>query len=69
MQGFWQERLLRMQQMQQLGPAVLVYGCRGRDRDFLLKDEIQCMLDHGAIGQLLLALSREPGTHKTYVQV
>jgi hypothetical protein len=36
LQGFWEERLLRLQQGQQLGPAVLLFGCRSKDTDYLM---------------------------------
>jgi hypothetical protein len=34
-QGFWEERLLRLQQGQPLGPAMLVFGCRSTEKDFI----------------------------------
>ncbi len=68
-QGFWQERLLRLQQKQQLGPAVLLFGCRSSKKDLLYKDALDSMVASGSISKVVYALSREPGVRKAYVQV
>ncbi|KAL4440247.1 hypothetical protein ABPG75_003248 [Micractinium tetrahymenae] len=66
--GFWQERLLRLQQGQALGPALLLFGCRSRAKDFLFAEHLEEVQAQGAITRLLPALSRESGERKAYVQ-
>lgn len=66
--GFWEERLLRLQQAQALGPSMLLFGCRSKTTDMLYGDVLQDLEKAGAIDKLVLALSREPRVPKTYVQ-
>ncbi|KAI3435713.1 hypothetical protein D9Q98_001771 [Chlorella vulgaris] len=66
--GFWEERLLRLQQGQPLGPAMLVFGCRSTEKDFIYQERIDEMLKAGSVTRLLTALSREAGVRKAYVQ-
>lgn len=78
--GFLQERvaLLRAQRQGQrqgrrgkgadaLGPALLFFGCRSREQDFIYKDELAEWQDGGALSELHVAFSRD-GPKKVYVQ-
>ena len=49
-----------------LGPAVLFFGCRHPDQDFIYRDELEAMAGKGLM-TLHTAFSRLDG-HKTYVQ-
>lgn len=68
-QGFWEERALRKQQGQQLGPAVLLFGCRNPSSGFLFQDTLSDIVQQGVLSKALPAFSRAPGLPKTYVQV
>ena len=50
------------------GPMTLYFGCRNRDQDYLHGDEIEQALTDGVLDAVYLALSRQPGKPKTYVQ-
>jgi len=64
--GFLQERRLLREKNADLGDAMLFYGCRREDEDFLYKEEL---LDHAVKGvvSLFTAFSREKDK-KVYVQ-
>jgi cytochrome P450 / NADPH-cytochrome P450 reductase len=47
--GFIQERELQRQQGKSLAPALLFFGCRGRDLDDLYRDEIDKLEQNGAV--------------------
>ena len=64
--GFLQERAHRKAQGAKLGPAVLFFGCRHPDQDFLYADELKAFAADG-ITELHTAFSRGDGP-KTYVQ-
>ena len=50
------------------GEAVLYFGCRNADRDFLFKDEIAEFTQIGALSKSLVAFSRDAGSPYHYVQ-
>jgi cytochrome P450 / NADPH-cytochrome P450 reductase len=64
--GFLQERAARKAQGKNLGPAMLFFGCRHPDQDFLYADELKAFASDG-ITELHTAFSRGEGP-KTYVQ-
>ena len=64
--GFLQERAALKQKGKALGPAMLFFGCRHPDQDFLYADELRAFAASG-IAELHTAFSRADGP-KTYVQ-
>jgi len=64
--GFLQERAARKAKGAVLGPAMLFFGCRHPDQDFLYADELKALAANG-ITELFTAFSRADGP-KTYVQ-
>jgi cytochrome P450/NADPH-cytochrome P450 reductase len=64
--GFLQERAARKAGGATLGPAMLFFGCRHPDQDFLYADELKSFAADG-ITELHTAFSRGDGP-KTYVQ-
>jgi cytochrome P450/NADPH-cytochrome P450 reductase len=64
--GFLQERAGRKAKGAALGPAMLFFGCRHPDRDFLYADELKAFAA-GGITELHTAFSRGEGP-KIYVQ-
>ncbi|KYN23479.1 PREDICTED: nitric oxide synthase, salivary gland [Trachymyrmex cornetzi] len=67
--GFWHHRFaqMKLQQNQKFGKIWLFFGCRQRNLD-LYRQEKKEMLEVGVLDKIFLALSREPGLKKTYVQ-
>jgi cytochrome P450/NADPH-cytochrome P450 reductase len=65
--GFLQERAALQKQGQPIGKALLFFGCRHPEQDFLYEQELQDFADQG-ITTLYVAFSRLPGQPKTYVQ-
>src|SRR6202035_5960950 len=63
--GFLQERAARKARGESLGPAMLFFGCRHPDQDFLYADELKAFATEG-ITELHTAFSRGEGP-KTYV--
>jgi NADPH-ferrihemoprotein reductase len=61
--GFLQERKARGAS----GPAMLFFGCRRRDTDYIYGDEMEQYLEGGVISALECAFSREQ-EEKVYVQ-
>merc|ERR1711924_306120 len=55
-------------QKQGLGEAILYFGCRERDSDFIYRDEMAAALDNKVISDLHICLSREKNEPKQYVQ-
>jgi cytochrome P450/NADPH-cytochrome P450 reductase len=64
--GFLQERAARKAKGTLLGPAMLFFGCRHPEQDFLYADELKAFAADG-ITELHTAFSRGDGP-KTYVQ-
>ncbi len=64
--GFLQERAARKAKGATLGPAMLFFGCRHPEQDFLYADELKAFAADG-ITELYTAFSRADGP-KTYVQ-
>jgi cytochrome P450/NADPH-cytochrome P450 reductase len=64
--GFLQERADRKQKGARLGPAMLFFGCRHPDQDYLYADELTAFAADG-VTELFTAFSRGDGP-KTYVQ-
>jgi cytochrome P450/NADPH-cytochrome P450 reductase len=64
--GFLQERAARKAKGATLGPAMLFFGCRHPDQDYLYADELKVFAADG-ITELHTAFSRADGP-KTYVQ-
>jgi cytochrome P450/NADPH-cytochrome P450 reductase len=64
--GFLQERAALRERGAALGPAMLFFGCRHPDQDFLYRDELEGYAAAGIV-ELHVAFSRLEST-KTYVQ-
>jgi cytochrome P450 / NADPH-cytochrome P450 reductase len=64
--GFLQERAALKASGKNLGPAMLFFGCRHPDQDFLYADELKAFASN-RITELHTAFSRSEGP-KTYVQ-
>ena len=64
--GFLQERAARKNNGSALGPAVLFFGCRHPEQDFIYADELRRFAEEG-VTELHVAFSRHDGK-KTYVQ-
>ena len=64
--GFLQERASRKAKGASLGPAMLFFGCRHPEQDFLYAEELKAFAAEG-IADLYTAFSRADGK-KAYVQ-
>src|SRR6202166_5153775 len=64
--GFLQERAALKARGKTLGPAMLFFGCRHPEQDYLYADELKAFAA-GGIAELYTAFSRADGP-KTYVQ-
>jgi sulfite reductase alpha subunit-like flavoprotein len=62
-----QEREAAARQQQELGPALLFFGCRRPQHDFIYEDELRGFEAAGTLTRLEVAFSRHT-TPKTYVQ-
>ena len=65
--GFLQERAATLLRGGRLGEALLFYGCRHPDRDFIYRDELETWAAHGIV-TLHVAASRPDHGPKRYVQ-
>ena len=65
--GFLRERAALRAGGATLGPAMLFFGCRRADEDFLYAEELQACAAQGLV-ELRVAFSRPPDGGKTYVQ-
>jgi cytochrome P450/NADPH-cytochrome P450 reductase len=67
MRAFLQERAAQQAAGARLGRALLFFGCRHPEQDYLYQDELQDWEARGVV-QLRTAFSRLPGQPKRYVQ-
>jgi cytochrome P450/NADPH-cytochrome P450 reductase len=65
--GFLQEREAQAAAGMRLGKAMLFFGCRNAEQDFIYRDELRTMADKGLV-DLHVAFSRPESGDKTYVQ-
>lgn len=67
--GFLEERShIKINEKKTLGPALLYFGCRYFDKDYIYKEELENFVKDEVLSKLRLSFSREIGTVK-YVQV
>ncbi|XP_064613409.1 nitric oxide synthase 1-like [Liolophura sinensis] len=75
--SFWQQRKIDMDMLpvpeqdgnkRGWGEMALYFGCRQANIDEIYKDEVLQAKADGVISKYFIALSREPGLSKTYVQ-
>lgn len=64
--GFLQQREIWKREGKTLGPAMLFFGCRHPDQDYLYREELEAWAKEGLV-DLACAFSRK-GRKKTYVQ-
>lgn len=65
--GFLQERAALKAQGKPVGPAMLFFGCRNPQQDFIYADELRSYAQQG-VTELYTAFSRVPGQPRAYVQ-
>jgi cytochrome P450/NADPH-cytochrome P450 reductase len=65
--GFLHERAALLARGQTLGPALLFFGCRNPEHDYLYEDELRAFEQSGVV-QVVCAFSRLEGQPRTYVQ-
>ncbi|XP_077284596.1 nitric oxide synthase [Arctopsyche grandis] len=65
--SFWHHRREQETNGKKLGPAWLFFGCRNKQMDLYCHEKAQ-MQKEGVLSRVFLALSREEGVPKTYVQ-
>ena len=66
--GFVQERAQLRTNGAVVAPAVLYFGCRQRDVDWIYRDEMEAAAAADSSLSLHVALSREPQQSRQYVQ-
>jgi cytochrome P450/NADPH-cytochrome P450 reductase len=65
--GFLQDRAASQERGERLGKALLFFGCRHPEQDYIYKDELEAFAAQGVV-TLYPAFSRLDGHPKTYVQ-
>jgi cytochrome P450/NADPH-cytochrome P450 reductase len=65
--GFLQERTAARNRGESLGPAMLFFGCRNPDEDYIYRDELEAMAGQGIV-DLHVAFSRLAGEPAAHVQ-
>lgn len=65
--GFLEERRWARSRGEQLGEAILFFGCRRRGEDFIYSQELERYREEGCLTELAVAFSRDQ-PHKVYVQ-
>lgn len=65
--AFLQERVMQKAAGAQIGPALLFFGCRNADEDFIYRKELEAMEKQGIV-DLRVAFSRPDKGDKVYVQ-
>jgi cytochrome P450/NADPH-cytochrome P450 reductase len=65
--GFIQERAALQAQGRRLGPALIFFGCRHPEQDFIYAEELKGWAAQGAV-EVQVAFSRLDPTQKIYVQ-
>jgi cytochrome P450 / NADPH-cytochrome P450 reductase len=65
--GFLQERAARKSRGEPVGPAMLFFGCRHPQQDFIYEDELRAFDDAG-VAQLYACFSRVADQKRVYVQ-
>jgi NADPH-ferrihemoprotein reductase len=68
MRAFLQEREIQRQRGIAIGTAVLFFGCRAREEDFLYQDEFATYVATETLTHVYCAFSRERPERKVYVQ-
>ena len=66
--GFLQERTAICESGNTLGPALLFFGCRCEEEDFIYREEMEVALKNHTITSLDVAFSRANADRKIYVQ-
>jgi len=68
MRGFMQERAaIAAAKQQELGPAILYFGCRHYEKDFIYSDELKAWEDAGVVSVRPAFSKVGPGDHQEYV--
>jgi cytochrome P450/NADPH-cytochrome P450 reductase len=65
--GFLQERAALKDQGHDLGPAMLFFGCRHAEQDFIYQAELEAFAAQG-VTELFTAFSRQDSAQRVYVQ-
>lgn len=66
--GFMEEREIAQAKGEELGEALLYFGCREKDSDYIYRDEMAQFTDKKVISSLNIAFSRQKDEPKQYVQ-
>lgn len=64
--GFLQERAAAKKQGKDIGQALLFFGCRHPDKDYIYREELESYKDAGVLSELNVAFSRYTD-NKVYV--